>query len=255
MKFNEIKTYLDELYPEYLKASYDNVGLMVGSLNKEIKTILLALDLTREVMDEAISIKADLIITHHPILFKPIYSLNVDNDPGSIIRDLIKYDIVNFSLHTNFDSVKMNDYLADLLKLNNKEVLSVKENIGVVGEIETIKAKDYIKKVLKAFNVDKALYYGDSDKEIKKIAIVGGSGSSMLYDCLNKNVDLFITGDSTYSRGLEAKRMNIGLLDVGHYIEFLYTNVIKEDLLILDKNLNVNISKIDPIPFTIYEAK
>lgn len=252
MLLKEIKTYFDTLYPEDLKASYDNVGLMVGSLNKDIKKVLLSLDLTREVMDEAISLKVDLIITHHPLLFYPMKMIDLDNDPGSIVRDLIKYDIANFSMHTNFDTVKMNEYLGNLIGIKNQMLLSEDENCGVYGDVNETSLNDYILKVKKAFNIDEARYYGKENITLKTVGIVGGSGSSMFKDAKNKKVDLFITGDVSYSRGVEAKRMGLNVLDVGHFVEHLYTNVVIKDLANLDKSIIVETSKVSPIPYINY---
>ena len=249
MEFIKIKEYLDSLYSPSLKASYDNVGLMVGSLKKEVNTILLALDLTREVMDEAIKKNVDLIITHHPLLFKPLYMIDTDSDPGSIIKDLIKYDIVNFSLHTNFDSAKMNDYLSSLIGIENKEVLSIKENCGVIGTIKKTSLKDYVKVIKDAFKIDECEYYGEKNLSIEKVAICGGSGSSFFMDALNKGADLYITGDVSYSRGIEAKRMGLNVLNVGHFIESLYVNVLKKDLSKLDKSFEIIKSKVNPVPY------
>jgi len=252
MKLNKIIEYLNSLYPEYLKASYDNVGLMVGSNEKEVNKVLLALDLTREVMDEAIKLKADLIITHHPLLFKPLKMIDTDKDPGSIVKDLIKYDISNYSMHTNFDSVKMNDYLGALLGLTDMEVLSERENIGVVGSIPSTNIDMFINNTMKTFDINEANYYGEKNLTVQKVGIVGGSGSSLFDDALNKKVDIYITGDVSYSRGVEAKRMGLNVLDCGHHIEALYTKVIKNDLNNLDKDIIVFESTINPIPYTKY---
>ena len=249
MRLDKIIDNLNTLYPESLKANYDNVGLMVGRLDKDIKKVLLALDLTRDVMDEAINNKVDLIITHHPLLFHPLYFIDTNKDPGSIIRDLIKYDISNYALHTNFDSVKMNDYLSSLIGIENKNILSIKENCGVYGEIKETKLDEYIKLVKKSFNIDTCEYYGKNNINIKRVGIVGGSGSSFFIDALNNNCDLFITGDVSYSRGIEAKRMGLNVLDVGHHIESLYVNVLKGDLLNMDKSLEIIISQVDVIPY------
>ena len=252
MKLNRIIERLNELYPEVLKIDTDNVGLMVGSLNKDVNKVLLALDLTREVMDEGVKNDVDLIITHHPLIRDPIFSINTDKDPGSIIKDLIKYDIANYAMHTNFDAVKMNDYLADLIGIKNKEILSVEENIGVYGTIDETRIEDYILKVKKAFNISSCDYYGKKNVLVKKVGIIGGSGSSLIPHIADKGLDLFITGDVTYSRGLKAKRLGLNVLDVGHSIEHLYTDVVYEDLKKLDSTLEVIVSTVDVIPYVRY---
>ena len=252
MKLKNIINNLNELYPESLKSSYDNVGLMVGSMTKDVKRVLLALDLTREVMDEAINNNIDLIITHHPLLFHPLSMIDTDKDPGSIIRDLIKYDIANYAMHTNFDVVKMNDYLSSLIGIENKEILSESESLGVYGDIKPTKIEDYILKVKKAFGITSCEYYGKENITISKVGIIGGSGSSRIDTAKEKNLDLFITGDVSYSRGIEAKRLGVNVLDVGHFVEHLFTNVLNEDLKNLDSTLEVKTSSVDVVPYVRY---
>ena len=170
MKLELIVNKLDELYPSYLKASYDNVGLMVGSLNKEVKKIMIALDLTREVMDEAIGEKVDLILTHHPLLFRPLYSIDTDKDPGSIVKDLIKYDISLYAMHTNFDTVRMNDLLGELLGIKDRELLSEKENCGIVGKTDIHNLNDFINHVKSCFMLDEIYYVGNTSVKVNRVA-------------------------------------------------------------------------------------
>lgn len=252
MKSSKIMEYLEELYPSYLKASYDNVGLMVGRKEKEVKTIYLCLDLTKEEMDEALKCHADMIITHHPLLFHPLYNINLDNDPGLIIESLIKNDITLYSMHTNFDTVRMNDYLGSMLGLSNMSLLSEKENCGVVGDIKETKLLDFIKLVKKVYKINELSYVGSDNITIKKVGLCAGSGSSMITDAFSKSVDIYLTGDLSYSRAIEAKRMGLNILNIPHYTEHLYTGTVKEDLLKLDKGLNVIESVIDSDPFKIY---
>ncbi|MCR5741415.1 MAG: Nif3-like dinuclear metal center hexameric protein [Gammaproteobacteria bacterium] len=252
MKLEKIINRLDELYPEYLKASYDNVGLMVGSLEKEVKNVYISLDLTREAMDEAIEAKADLILTHHPLLFRPLYSINLDKDPGSIVKDLIKEDISLFSMHTNFDTVRMNELLGNMLGLTNHELLSEKENCGIVGETNIHNFKDFINHVKSTFKLDEIYYIGKENIEINRVALCAGAGQSMINDAYAKNSDIYLTGDISYSRALEAKRLGQNILVIPHYVESLFYLAIKEDIKELDPSLNIYVSKLDPNPFIKY---
>ena len=239
MKLSKIIDKFDELYPEYLKASYDNVGLMVGSKEKEVKNIYIALDLTRDVMDDAIEKKADLILTHHPLIFHPLYSIDTDKDPGSIIKDLIKNDISLFSMHTNFDAVRMNNLLGDMLKIKNQELLSEKENCGIVGTPEITSFTEFVDFTKKTFNLDEIYYVGKDIKELKRVALCAGSGQSMINDAYLKEADLYLTGDLSYSRALEAKRLGQNILVIPHYVEHLFSEALTIDLSNLDYTLNV----------------
>ena len=252
MKSSDVMNYLSELYPPQLKASYDNVGLMVGSKNKEVKIIYLCLDLTREEMDEALKNNADMIVTHHPLLFHPLYSIDLDNDPGSIIKDLVVNDIPLYAMHTNFDAVRMNDFLGMKLGLSDLSILSEKENCGVIGKIDKMKLIDFIDVVKKEFELKEVSYVGDENIIIETVGLAAGSGSSMMVDALLKNVDIYLTGDLSYSRAIEAKRMHLNILNIPHYVEHLYTKAAKEDLMKLDNTLELIESSYDSDPFKIY---
>ena len=252
MKVKDITNLLDELYPEYLKASYDNVGLMVGNYDNEVKRVFIALDLTREVMDEALKAKADLIITHHPLLFRPLSSINIANDPGSIIKDLINNDITLFSMHTNFDTVRMNDLIGSILGINDRELLSEKENCGIVGTVKESSVKEFAEVVKERLGLDEVLYVGDENVKIKRVALCAGSGSSMISDAKEKNAHVFLTGDLSYSRALEAKRMGLNMMVIPHHIEYLFYKAVEEELHIFNDKLDIIISSIDPNPFKRY---
>ena len=252
MKVKDITNLLDELYPEYLKASYDNVGLMVGNYDNEVERVFIALDLTREVMDEALKAKADLIITHHPLLFRPLSSINTANDPGSIIKDLINNDITLFSMHTNFDTVKMNDLIGSILGINDRELLSEKENCGIVGTIKESSVKEFAEVVKERLSLDEVIYVGDENVKISKVALCAGSGSSMINDAKEKNAHVFLTGDLSYSRALEAKRLGLNMMVIPHHIEYLFYKAVEEELHKFNDKLTIIISSIDPNPFKRY---
>ena len=252
MKLLSIKEKLDCLYPEYLKASYDNVGLMVGSLEKEVKNVYIALDLTRDVMDDAIKRNADLILTHHPLIFHPLYSIDTDKDPGSIIRDLIKHDIALFSMHTNFDTVRMNSLLGDMLKINNQELLSEKENCGIIGDSSITNFNDFIEHVKEVFSLDEVYYVGKDNITINKVALCAGSGASLINDAYTKGADIYLTGDLSYSRALEASRLGQNILVIPHYVEHLFSVAIVDEMHKLDKSFNIYVSDINPNPFKKY---
>ena len=252
MKLLNITSFLEELYPISLKAPYDNVGLMVGSLNKAIKNVYVALDLTRDVMDDAIKNNADLIITHHPLLFHPLYSIDTDKDPGSIIRDLIKHNIALYAMHTNFDSVKMNNLLGNMLNITNQELLSEKENCGIIGDSPISDFNKFVNFVKKTFSLDEIYYVGRDDITIKRVALCAGSGTSMISDAYNKKADIYLTGDLSYSRALESSRLGLNILVIPHYIEHLFSHQVVEDMNNIDNTLKVIVSKINPNPFKKY---
>lgn len=125
-RLKEIIKVLEGFAPPYLAESWDNVGLMVGSASCDVQKVLCALDLNHEVIDEAIDLGANCIVTHHPFLFKPIRSINLETIQGQMIEKLIKHQISVYSMHTNYDITTggLNDYLANQLGLKDIQILS-----------------------------------------------------------------------------------------------------------------------------------
>ena len=173
MKLKEIMQMLEEMCPRSFAMSWDNVGLQVGYSDKEVRTIALALDATSEVIAAAKAQGADLILTHHPLLFGGIKNVTDTDYVGKRILDLIRSDICCYSMHTNFDVLGMADAAADLLHLSDREVLEVTyeddisvEGIGRIGTLlEPVKLSEYAEKVAEVFEIGHVRYYGDPDGE------------------------------------------------------------------------------------------
>lgn len=123
----EIIQIFEELYPKYLAEKWDNIGLQIGTLDKQVNKVLVTLDVALEVVEEAIEIGAELIIAHHPIIFKPLKNLHTDTHYGEIIELCVKHDIAVYAAHTNLDAADggVNDLLAEALELQNTEILDV----------------------------------------------------------------------------------------------------------------------------------
>jgi len=215
----------EEYFPQNLAYNWDNVGLQIGTINKEINTILISLDVTKEVVLEAIEKNAEMIIAHHPLIFSPLKSIKTDGNIGVIIELLIKHNITLYIAHTNFDisNFGLNKMLGDKLLLENEEILDYTtdfEGLGRVGDlpIET-PLEDFIAHLKDLFEVDSVKLIGAIDKKIKRVAICGGSGSSLINAASRSNADLYISGDITYHHALDARALGLTVLDVGHHIE------------------------------------
>lgn len=249
----KFKKIFEEHFPLDLAYSWDNVGLQVGTLNKEITNILVSLDLTKEVLDEALNMRCNLIVIHHPVIFSPIKKILTDTYLGSLIAKAIKYDIALYVAHTNFDISKigMNQNLADLLGLRNQEVLEYTTDdlgLGRIGEIDEIPLDDFITHVKKVFQLDSVKLIGNTKKTVETVAISGGSGSSLLKNRILRDVDVFITGDISYHHALDALNAGLTVLDVGHNIEKL--GLIQLQAFLNEKiNTNVYLSKINTNPY------
>jgi len=140
MNLVEIIKYFETKYPKELAYEWDNVGIQVGTLNIVANKVLVTLDVTKEVIKEAIDKKVNLIISHHPLLFNPLDKIIFDTPRGWMIKNLIKHNITVYSAHTNYDLAEggMNDEFAKILKLQNVGLLDEVDGIGRYGDIEAI---------------------------------------------------------------------------------------------------------------------
>lgn len=250
----EFKKIFESLFPQDLAYEWDNVGLQIGTLNKDINTVLLSLDLTKEVVKEAIEKGCELIVVHHPLIFSPLTSINTDSYQGNIIKQLIKNDISLYVAHTNFDISNhgMNNILADMLQLKNLENLeeiTESEGLGKIGTTSTTDMKSYIAYVKDVFNVSDARFIGNMNDSVKRVAISGGSGSSNIYNAKFKKADLYITGDLSYHHALNCKALGLNALDIGHNIEKHFMVQLKELLLKEGVSSDVIVSSINTEPY------
>ena len=205
IKVNNIINEMELLAPTYLKEDFDNVGLMVGDKNKEVKKVLLALDCTLKVIEEAKKENVELIITHHPLIFKRPSSITTDTLQGKKIIELIKNDISLYSSHTNLDSVEngLNDTIVSILGFDNSKILEKnkrddKAGLGrIVSLKESIQLEDLISKIKKSLNINNLRVVKGKDK-VNKIAIINGSGQDFIGKAVALGADCIITGDTTY---------------------------------------------------------
>lgn len=207
--------------------SWDNTGFQIGNPRKEISRILLALDLDKEVLNKAINEDYQMIITHHPVIFKPITRLITMDYKTNLIFDAIKNDIVVYNAHTNLDLVEggVSDCLAEALGLKDIQPLSIidKDNfpnvigygrVGYVDRISFTEFLDVIKTKLKATHL---IVYGDRKEYIERVALCGGSGSDFIKDAYKQEADVYITGDIRYHDAQYGYELGLSLIDAGHF--------------------------------------
>ncbi|MBQ9764484.1 MAG: Nif3-like dinuclear metal center hexameric protein [Phascolarctobacterium sp.] len=214
---NDLVELLEELMPSNLAEDWDNVGLMLGRKGKTVKKILLALDLTKEVVEQAIAQKADLIVTHHPAIFKKLKRV-VDNDwQQDLLLTLAEHGIAVYSAHTNLDCVStgVNDVLAKLLKLEDADVLDEGNGLGRIGTVEEMSLTDYAQLVKTALKADYVVV-GDAGKTVRKVAVCGGAGSDLIDLALAKSADTLVTGDVKYHSAQQAVFSGLNIIDAGH---------------------------------------
>ncbi|MBS4761276.1 Nif3-like dinuclear metal center hexameric protein [Carnobacteriaceae bacterium zg-ZUI252] len=233
MKVKEVVAHLETLAPRHLAESWDNVGLLVGDENATVTGVLFTLDVTNEVLDEAIEKGANLIISHHPPLFRGIQTIIATQPQQALFMKAIQNGIHLYAAHTNIDVADggMNDWLADALALQNVTILHVdgtldngqSYGIGRVGRLpEVMTLKELVTLLPERFYTHGVRYVGQDDKRIETVAILGGAGQSYYMDAVKKGADVLITGDTSYHVAQEMADAHLALIDPGHFIEFIF---------------------------------
>ncbi|MEA3228545.1 MAG: Nif3-like dinuclear metal center hexameric protein [Campylobacterota bacterium] len=228
MKIVEIYKELDKISPFELQEPWDNSGLIVGDFNQEIETIVLSIDVDEKLIDSLD--ENTLLITHHPLIFKGLKEVDFSKYPSNLIHKMIRKNISNIAMHTNFDITDLNDYVVE-------EILGYKivQKDGFIAYIEVDeKFEDFAKKIEKKLGLEFKKYVKCHDY-VKKVAITTGSGSSLISKI---DADCFLTGDIKYHDAMEAKSINLSLIDIGHYeSEHFFAQILDEHL----KNLGLKV--------------
>ena len=218
LKVSDIMDILEKISPKAFAEEWDNPGLSVGDPNAPVKRVVTALDLTDDVLEEAISLKADMIVTHHPLIFGAVKNVTAETPLGRRISKLIKNDIAAFSAHTNLDKAKggTNDTLCELLGLE-----SVEEFAGGIARIGILKEEKSLLEVAnrlkKGLRLTSARVTGPLDKKIKKIGLCTGAGFDCALEAKALGAELFITGDIRYHEAQRALEAGLCLIDATHY--------------------------------------
>lgn len=241
MRCRDIMECLEKVSPKMYAESWDNVGLLVGSEVKEVKKVMLALDASDTVIAQAVKEKADMLITHHPMIFSAVKKVTDGDFIGRKIIDLIKADISYYAMHTNYDVCYMNEAAADKIGLQDREVLEpVKlnqekmqmEGIGRYGTLkEPMTIEELAGKVKKEFSIDTIRITGDKTHKVQKAAISTGAGKSMISYALEHNMEVLITGDIDHHSAKDALEQGLQVIDAGHFgTEHFMTECVKEYL-------------------------
>jgi len=219
MNFHEIKRILEKIAPLETQASWDNSGVQICFGPKDINTILVALEISDAVIDEAISEKADMIVTHHPLIFNPIKSIHICRPESKYIIRLIKNDIAVYSSHTPFDIAKggNTDYLLKLLKLKKIKTVEGTDGFLKTGELENeTSLGDLAYRLSEMLKLDGLKFTGDAEKTIKTVACCTGAGGEFWKDAF-KISDVLITGDVKHHDAALASDAGFAVIDAGHW--------------------------------------
>ena len=219
MTVKELYEKLDKRIPGALSETWDNDGLMCSpDTSAEVKKALLTLDVTEEIVDFAIERSYDLIISHHPLIFKPVSHICEDNHVARKLIKLINNGISVFSFHTRLDKVQggVNDTLASLFKLSEVEKFGEGE-LGRVGNLpREMELDEFLDLVKSTINVG-LLKFANGYNVVNRVAIVGGDGKDFVADAIKTGADTYLSGRISYNLMEEASELGINLIEAGHY--------------------------------------
>lgn len=224
MKLKEIIKIIENEYPSELAYDWDNSGLFYGDLEKEIKKVIVTLDITCDVVEEAISSDAQLILAHHPFIMSGIKTLADNSMHSKMVEMFIKNDIAVYSAHTNMDTAEngINQHLAEMFNLKNIEILENDkpyENCGLgrIGELEMQKSLDEFCKMTAKILKTPFVRVSGKKENVRKIAIASGSCSEYVPTAIKKGADIIITADMKYHHCIEFAYDGIVVIDAGHF--------------------------------------
>ena len=240
VKIKEVLSALERFAPLPLQESWDNAGLQVGLTETEVSGALLCLDVNEQIVDEAVQKGCNLIVSHHPLLFRGLKTISDLTDVQRTVMKAITQGICVVSMHTNMDNAKdgVNFKIAEKLGLQEvrffapKTVDGIEAGSGVIGTLaEPLAADDFVKAVKKAFDVECAMCNELLRRPIQKVAICGGAGDFLLDAALAEGADAFITGEMHYHQyfGYEQR---IQICVIGHYQSEQFTSEIFRDIIL-----------------------
>lgn len=224
MKIKDITSAIESFAPLACQEDYDNAGLVVGRSECEVDSALICVDVTEEVLDEALRISAGLIISHHPIIFHAVKRLNSSTYIERVVERAIQNGIALYACHTNLDSVKggMSFRLAELLDIQHPTFLEpdpqmAERGFGIVGELpETVDCEQYLIKVKSTLGIGAIRHNRIVRSQIRRVALCTGAGASLVQYAAAENADLYLCGDMKYNDFLDAEGV-ITVADIGHF--------------------------------------
>ena len=239
MKIKEVLSALERFAPLPLQESWDNAGLQVGLTETEVSGALLCLDVNEKIVDEAIRKGCNVVVSHHPLLFRGLKTISDLTDVQRTVMKAIQKGICVISMHTNMDNAKggVNYKMAeklglrDVLFLAPKTVDGVESGSGVIGELPEAQASDdFVLAVKKAFGVECAMCNELLRRPVRKVALCGGAGDFLLDEALKAGADAFITGEMHYHQYFGYEQQ-IQICVIGHYQSEQYTAEIFRDII------------------------
>lgn len=236
MLCREVTDIIEQRFPKEYALDWDNVGLLAGRDDKEVRCIYIALDASDEVIHTAAQQGADMLVTHHPLIFSGMKRITNQDFIGRRILELIRRDISYYAMHTNYDVLGMAALSGSMIGLKQPEALEVtceaQEGIGRIGQLEkAVSLRQCCEDVKRAFHLESVRVFGNPDRTVERIAICPGSGKSVIGEALKKQADVLITGDIGHHEGIDAAAQGMAVIDAGHYgLEHIFVEDMKDYL-------------------------
>ena len=236
-QLKQIIDIIESVAPRSAQEQWDNSGMQIGRTGREIKSILLTTDVNTEVVNEAILLDCQLIISHHPLLFHGIKQICGQNEQARVVELAIKNNIAIYSAHTSLDSVihGISGRLADILGITNYRILipsanSTQMGLGVIGQLEQPMTYDaFLLRVKERLNTQYIRYTDPKQEEIHTVALCGGSGAEFIEEAISQGADVYITADCKYHE-MQAADKRIGLIDIDHWISECHCRKIWDEI-------------------------
>ncbi len=265
MTLSNLLASFEKLWPKESAEDWDRPGLMVGNPSQEINKVLLAVDVTSEVIDQAIQTDCQLLLTHHPMLLRGVHELGELTLKGNLVAKAIKSGLAIFSAHTNADIAQggVSQSLAQALELRNLAPLDAVSGHGIVGDVDEIKLIDYARKISRAIpaTAQGIRVAGDSEKLISRVGLVAGAGDSFLGMASLAGIDLFITSDLRHHPAqdfIEQSKLTDGpaLIDIAHWAaEWVWLDQAAAQLAGIHRDVEFIVSDLrtDPWDFAVMQ--
>ena len=220
-KVKDVVSIIEEFAPLGIQESWDNSGLCVGSPESAVSSVLLGLDCTPELVDEAVSAGADMIVTHHPLIFSGLKKISPDDPVGLAVMKAVSAGISVYAAHTTADKVVagVSGAMARRLGLVNARILDPEDGgtgLGMVGDLpEALSSEEAVRYVKERFGLKAVRTSRPVDCPVKRVAMCGGAGSSLIGKAMESGAQLYLCGDVSYHHFFTPKDFMI--MDIGHY--------------------------------------
>lgn len=259
-KVKDIVGQLNQVFPEDIASAGDPVGMQIGSMNQDVTKVMTTLDVRPQVVDEAIKKGVNLIISHHPLIFRPVKNLNYADPQNAMYAKIIANNITVYSIHTNSDKAQngSSDWEAEELGLKEIEPFALDKDgiaIGRKGKLpETMTAKEFAYYVKEKMHIPMVrLITADNNKKVSSVGFICGDGGKFWHQAVDEQLDAFITGDVYYHVGHDMISSGITVVDPGHYTEKLFKYKVFDLLEKWNKTNNwqvkIELSEVSTNPF------